>query len=104
MREAWRFLPFQQLGGSRQDRGENPDAVILATGGLAHTEVLSEGNDLVVSSGDIISGDVKPGTDVLIFDDAGDHAGLQAAEVLASAGAAVEIMTPDRAFAPESCP
>ncbi|EJT02342.1 NADH:flavin oxidoreductase [Rhizobium sp. CCGE 510] len=80
---------------------ENPDVVIIATGGLPHTEVLSRGNELVVSSWDIISGDVKPGTNVLIFDDAGDHAGLQAAEFLAKSGAKVEIMTPDRSFAPE---
>ncbi|MEK1944294.1 MAG: NADH:flavin oxidoreductase [Ensifer adhaerens] len=80
---------------------EAPDVVIIATGGLPHTEVLSKGNELVVSSWDIISGDVKPGTNVLIFDDAGDHAGLQAAEFLARAGAKVEIMTPDRSFAPE---
>lgn len=80
---------------------ENPDVVIVATGGMPHTEVLSRGNELVVSSWDIISGDVKPGTNVLIFDDAGDHAGLQAAEFLAKAGAKVEIMTPDRSFAPE---
>ncbi len=80
---------------------ERPDVVIIATGGLPHTEVLSKGNELVVSSWDIISGDVKPGTNVLIFDDAGDHAGLQAAEFLAKAGAKVEIMTPDRSFAPE---
>ncbi|KVK53912.1 N-methylproline demethylase [Agrobacterium deltaense] len=80
---------------------ENPDVVIIATGGLPHTDVLSKGNDLVVSVWDIISGDVKPGTNVLVFDDAGDHAGLQAAECLAKAGAKVEIMTPDRAFAPE---
>ncbi|MDM9620536.1 NADH:flavin oxidoreductase [Rhizobium sp. S96] len=80
---------------------ENPDVVIIATGGLPHTDVLSKGNELVVSSWDIISGDVKPGTNVLVFDDAGDHAGLQAAEFLAKAGAKVEIMTPDRSFAPE---
>ncbi|AHG49448.1 N-methylproline demethylase (plasmid) [Rhizobium leguminosarum bv. trifolii CB782] len=80
---------------------ERPDVVIVATGGLPHTEVLSRGNELVVSSWDIISGDVKPGTNVLVFDDAGDHAGLQAAEFLAKAGAKVEIMTPDRSFAPE---
>ncbi len=80
---------------------EKPDVVIIATGGLPHTEVLTKGNDLVVSSWDIISGDVKPGSNVLVFDDAGDHAGLQAAEFLAKAGAKVEIMTPDRSFAPE---
>ncbi len=82
-------------------RAEKPDVVIVATGGYPHTEVLSSGNELVVSSWDIISGDVKPGTNVLVFDDAGDHAGLQAAEILARAGAKVEVMTPDRSFAPE---
>ncbi|MQB41801.1 NADH:flavin oxidoreductase [Rhizobium sp. ICMP 5592] len=80
---------------------ENPHVVIVATGGMPHTEVLSKGNEFVVSSWDIISGDVKPGSNVLVFDDAGDHAGLQAAEFLAKAGAKVEIMTPDRSFAPE---
>ncbi|WP_343315774.1 NADH:flavin oxidoreductase [Brucella sp. BE17] len=80
---------------------EKPDVVIVATGGLPHTDILSQGNELVVSAWDIISGDVKPATNVLIFDDAGDHAGLQAAEILARSGAKVEIMTPDRSFAPE---
>ena len=79
----------------------DPDAVIVATGGLPHTEVLGAGNDLVCSAWDILSGDVKPGQDVLIFDDAGDHAGLQAAGIIAATGARVEIVTPDRAFAPE---
>jgi 2,4-dienoyl-CoA reductase-like NADH-dependent reductase (Old Yellow Enzyme family)/thioredoxin reductase len=80
---------------------ETPDVVIIATGGLPHTDVLAAGNELVVSSWDIISGDVKPSTNVLIYDDAGDHAALQAAEVAAKSGAKVEIMTRDRAFAPE---
>jgi NADPH-dependent 2,4-dienoyl-CoA reductase/sulfur reductase-like enzyme len=80
---------------------ESPDVVIVATGGVPHTEVLSAGNDLVVSAWDIISGDVKPGTNVLVFDDAGDHSGLQAADVIAASGAKVEVMTPDRSFAPE---
>ncbi|MHA6642517.1 oxidoreductase [Mesorhizobium sp. A623] len=81
--------------------GEKPDVVIIATGGVPHTEILSAGNDLVVSSWDIISGDVKPGSNVLVFDDAGDHSGLQAAEVIAASGGKVEVMTPDRSFAPE---
>lgn len=80
---------------------ENPDVVIVATGGLPDTEVLTKGNEHVISAWDIISGDVKPGKDVLIYDDAGDHSGLQAAEIIAKTGAAVEIMTPDRSFAPE---
>jgi NADPH-dependent 2,4-dienoyl-CoA reductase/sulfur reductase-like enzyme len=80
---------------------ENPDVVIVATGGLPHTEVLRAGNDLVVSAWDIIAGDVKPGSNVLLFDDAGDHAALQAAEFIAKSGARLEVMTPDRSFAPE---
>jgi hypothetical protein len=78
-----------------------PDLVIIATGGLPDTDVLEEGGDLVVSAWDIISGDVAPGRSVLVYDDAGDHAALQAAETIAATGAHVEIMTPDRSFAPD---
>lgn len=79
----------------------DPDVVIVATGGLPHTEVLETGNSHVVSTWDIISGDIKPGSRVLLYDDAGDHAALQAAEVIARSGAHVEVMTPDRSFAPD---
>ena len=81
--------------------GERPDVAIVATGGLPHVEILAEGNDLVVSAWDILSGDAKPARNVLLFDDAGDHAALQAAEAIAATGAKLEIMTPDRTFAPE---
>ncbi|NWD73418.1 NADH:flavin oxidoreductase [Pseudomonas gingeri] len=92
---------FNTWAESSTVHDENPDVVIIATGGLPHTEILSAGNELVVSAWDIISGDVKPGRNVLLFDDAGDHAGLQAAEFIAKSGAKIEIMTPDRTFAPE---
>ncbi len=78
-----------------------PEEVIVATGGLPHVEMLAAGNDLVCSAWDILSGDVKPGANVLIYDDAGDHAALQAADLISATGAAVEIVTPDRSFAPE---
>jgi N-methyl-L-proline demethylase len=78
-----------------------PDVVIVATGGIAEKDILASGNELTVSAWDILSGDVKPGSTVLLYDDAGDHTALQAAQVLADAGAQVEIMTPDRSFAPE---
>ena len=92
---------FNTLAEAEDILANNPDVVIIATGGLPHTEVLQAGNELVVSSWDIISRSVKPGQDVLVYDDAGDHAGLQAAEIIAATGASVEIMTPDRSFAPE---
>jgi 2,4-dienoyl-CoA reductase-like NADH-dependent reductase (Old Yellow Enzyme family)/thioredoxin reductase len=79
----------------------DPDVVIVATGGMPDTDVLISGNELAVSSWDILSGDAKLGSNVLIFDDAGDHPALQAAELLANSGARVEIMTPDRSFSPE---
>ena len=78
-----------------------PEVVVIATGGMPEKDILTFGNDLTVSAWDILSGDVKPGSNVLLFDDAGDHAALQAAQTLADAGAKVEIMTPDRSFAPD---
>ena len=92
---------FNTLADSSTVLAEKPDVVIIATGGLPHTEVLSAGNELVVSAWDILSGDAKPGKNVLLFDDAGDHAALQAADVIAHTGATLEVMTPDRSFSPE---
>ncbi len=79
----------------------NPDVVIIATGGIAQKDILAAGNELTVSAWDILSGDVKPGQNVLLYDDAGDHTALQAAQLLAESGAVVEVMTPDRTFAPD---
>ena len=81
--------------------GEAPDVAVIATGGMPDVQILREGNELAVSAWDIISGDVRPGANVLVFDEAGDHAGLQAAEFVATSGGKVEIMTADRTFAPE---
>lgn len=81
----------------------NPDVVIVATGGMPNTELFESGKEQghVVTSWDLISGDVKPGSNVLIYDESGDHPGLQAAEVAVNAGARVVVMTPDRVFAPD---
>lgn len=92
---------FNTLADDQAVMATDPEAVIIATGGLPHSEVLSAGNDLVCSAWDILSGDVKPGSNVLLYDDAGDHPGLQAADLIAATGASVEIVTPDRSFAPE---
>ncbi len=80
-----------------------PDIVVVATGGLAQTELYEqEGeSELVASAWDVLSGDVMPEGHVLVYDEAGDHPGLQAAEKAAALGATVEVMTPDRTFAPE---
>ena len=92
---------FNTWAESGDVTAETPDVVIVATGGLPQTEILDAGNDLVISAWDLISGDAKPGANVLVYDDAGDHPGLQAAEIAANAGANVEVMTRDRSFATE---
>lgn len=83
------------------NRGLAHAQLIIASGGLPDTQVLETGNELLISSWDILDGSIKPGNKVLLFDDAGDHAALQAAEIIANTGAKLEIMTPDRSFAPE---
>lgn len=99
----WRMAQCEALGvefrfNTFADRDAvldlKPDVVVVATGGLARTGLLETGNDLTVSTWDILSGDAKPGENVLIYDEAGDYAALQAAEKLAEAGAAVEVMSP----------
>ncbi len=106
----WRVAQLQRLGVDMRFStyataadvlDEAPDIVVVATGGVPDTEVLESGNDLVVSSWDVISGQVQPATRALVFDDNGMHPGMQAAELLAEAGAQVEIVSPERFFAPE---
>ncbi|GKW48715.1 NADH:flavin oxidoreductase [Halomonas sp. NCCP-2165] len=80
---------------------EAPEVVIVATGGFPAEDQPAQGHDLVVTSWDILSGHVAPGSRVLLFDEAGDHAALQAAEIIAASGAELEIMTPDRTFSAE---
>ncbi|EAR49539.1 putative NADH-dependent oxidase protein [Oceanicola granulosus HTCC2516] len=106
----WRVEECERLGVSfrynsfadaADVRADAPDVVIVATGGLPDTEVLAEGDELVVSAWDILSGDARPGSDVLIYDDAGDYPALQAAESLAAAGSRVELVTRERGLSSE---
>lgn len=92
---------FNSFADAETVAAHAPDVVIVATGGLPHVEVLREGDDLVASTWDILSGDVRPGENVLIYDDAGDYPALQAAEKIAATGAKVEVMTRDRNILPE---
>ena len=98
MGAQFRFNSFADEATVLEDR---PDVVIVATGGLPYTEVLQEGNEHVVSTWDILSGDVRPGSNVLIYDDAGDYPPLQAAEKISESGARVEILSRERIFSPE---
>jgi N-methyl-L-proline demethylase len=80
---------------------ENPELVVVATGGLPQMPLELKGAELAVSSWDILSGDVAMAQEVLVYDDHGGHAGMQAAEKIAGSGAQLEIVSPERFFAPE---
>ena len=100
-------MRFNHLAEADDILSEAPETVIVATGGLPNVGILPNvrilhvGDDLVVSSWAILAGDAKPGAEVLLFDDNGAHPGLQAAKALAGADARLEIVTPERHFAPE---
>jgi len=94
-------MRFNALADADAVREQQPDLVIIATGGLPDTHCLGSGQELVVSSWDILAGTVKPADKVLLYDDNGAHPGMQAAERIAQSGASLEIITPERFFAPE---
>ncbi|MDN2579453.1 NADH:flavin oxidoreductase [Aquibium sp. ELW1220] len=78
-----------------------PDVVVVATGGVPQLPDLEEGGDLVTSSWDVIAGAAAPAERILVYDDNGGHPGMTAAELAAVAGSSVELVSPERFFAPE---
>ena len=99
--EAGVELRFATWAEANDVLGLDPDVVFVATGGIPNTDILDAGEDLVVSTWDVLSGQVKPAERVLVFDDNAAHPALQAAELLAESSSAVELVTPERFFAVE---
>jgi len=106
----WRLAELERLGveirydiwAEASDVVElSPDVVVIATGGLPQNPPLEAGDDLVVSTWDILSGSVKPAETVLLYDDNGGHQGMGAAEYIANAGSRLELVSPERFLAPE---
>jgi NADPH-dependent 2,4-dienoyl-CoA reductase/sulfur reductase-like enzyme len=101
----WRLAELERLGvdvqydalaDGRDVLALEPDVVVVATGGLPQLPELEDGGDLVVTSWDVLGGDVTPRGDVLLFDDNGTHSALSAGELIARSGARLEIVTPER--------
>lgn len=106
----WRLAELERLGVEIRtnlwaEAGDvlalAPDVVVVATGGMPQLPDLEEGGDLVTSSWDIIAGAVAPAERILVYDDNGGHPGMTAAELAAAAGSTVELVSPERFFAPE---
>src|SRR5690625_133588 len=92
---------YNILAEAEDALAEDPDIIVVASGGLPNSEILESGKELTGSSWDLLAGDVKPANRVLLFDDNGGHPGMQAAEAIAEAGSQLEVVTPERFFAPD---
>lgn len=106
----WRVAECRHLGvdlrfGTLAEAGdvlaERPDVVLVATGGLPNTDILADGAELVADTWDVLGGALRPRGPVLVYDDNGAYPGLDAVEVLARRGVAVEYVTPERTLAPD---
>ncbi|WP_375003564.1 FAD-dependent oxidoreductase [Aeromicrobium sp. CTD01-1L150] len=79
---------------------DGPDLVVIATGGTPNRSFLTEGHGLVNDTWDVMDGSLRPGGDVLVYDDNGTEPALDATEVLARGGSRVEYVTPERTVGP----
>jgi 2,4-dienoyl-CoA reductase-like NADH-dependent reductase (Old Yellow Enzyme family) len=86
---------LNQFADANQVLAEAPDVVVIAAGGLPVVGHF-EGAELATTVWDLLAGQTEPGEEVLVFDEAGSHAGLSCAEFLAARGSKVEIVSPDR--------
>ena len=86
---------FNRYAEAADVLAEDPDIVVVATGGVPNTEWV-EGSEHVASVWDLLGGQVEPAAEVLVYDDHGDHQGPSAVDFLASRGSKVELVTPDR--------
>ncbi|MCP5365976.1 MAG: FAD-dependent oxidoreductase [Hyphomicrobiales bacterium] len=76
---------------------ENPDVVIVATGGRPGTAGV-KGAEHAVSTWQVLNGQVELAENVLIYDDNGEHQAPMCAEFMAQRGVNVEFLTHDRAM------
>lgn len=94
-------MRFNVLAEAADVLAEQPDVVIIATGGLPNTSFLPVGEELVTTSWDILNGSTEPADDVLLYDDNGAHPGMTVAEFIARAGSKLEFVTPERIVSPD---
>ena len=78
---------------------ENPDVVIVATGGYPNQDFLKSGKELTTTTWDILTGMVAPAKEAIVYDDNGQHQAVSCAEFMTDSGSSVELITPDRLIA-----
>ncbi len=105
----WRVSELQRLGvdvrcdvyATDSDvLAEEPDSVIIATGGLPDLDWLP-GAEHCETVWDVLSSSGQQGGDILLYDGTGRHEGLSTALHLASQGASVHLVTIDDSLGQE---
>ena len=103
----WRFqqakkrnveFRFGVLAEADDVLAENPDVVIIATGGVPDTDI-GDIRSQVSDTWDVMQDQLKGKTNVMVFDDNGQNPGVDAVEKLARGGAKVTYVTRDRMVA-----
>ncbi|KAA0972541.1 NADH:flavin oxidoreductase [Aureimonas fodinaquatilis] len=80
---------------------EQPDIVVIATGGRPGLGHAKGAQDHAISTWDVLSGKVTPTGSVLLYDEQGTHNAASTAEHMAKSGCLVEIATHDRMIGEE---
>ncbi|MEX2525884.1 MAG: NADH:flavin oxidoreductase [Gammaproteobacteria bacterium] len=91
-------IRFHTEGNEETINALQPDIVVLATGAKPSLDGFAgwQGDPgRVVTTHEIFTGQATPGSNVLIYDVMGTHAGATCADYLAGRGSLVEIVTPD---------
>ena len=83
-----------QFADAEMIKAENPDVVIIASGGLPHTDWV-EGDANILSTWDVLSGMASPEGRVLIHDQTGKNVALATADYLSEKGVEVTLNTQD---------
>ena len=77
---------------------ENPDLIIVATGGWPEVPQIP-GSGMIVSSWEVLTGEARISGEVLFVDEVGDQSAAVCADVMSRQGCEVKMITPDRAIA-----
>ncbi|HIG17681.1 MAG TPA: FAD-dependent oxidoreductase, partial [Candidatus Handelsmanbacteria bacterium] len=75
---------------------ETPDVVIVATGGGPNIDLMQNGEELADNAWDLLTGQVQPALNIMIYDEGGGHSGTSLADWLSAIGKTVELVSPDR--------
>ena len=94
-------MRFNHYAEAEDVTAENPDVVIVATGGFPNSSFFKFGEEYVTTTWDILDGIAAPHANAIVYDDNGQHQAISCAEFMINNGSTVTIITPDRRVAEE---